>query len=79
MCGSINNTLILRRLGRGKPSQRLSSVEDIPKILDFDEGLIKGAKGAENEMTDYERSEVEERTGLGNAVGSVRSKLDIFQ
>lgn len=56
MCDSTDNALASRRSGRGKPSERLSSVEDIPKILDLDEWKIKAATGVETEMTDYGRS-----------------------
>ena len=61
-------TLTSRRSGQSRVSERLSSVDNIPKSYESTEGMMEVAKGAEIEMSDYERTEVEEDEGSSRAV-----------
>ena len=64
--GPIEHGLVLLRAGRSRSGQpeRLASVENIAEIHGFNEVKMEAAKGAEYEMSDYDRIEAEE--GAGN-------------
>ena len=71
----IRHEFTSRDLGRSKPSERLSSVENIPEFR----GLImvkrEAAKGVGNEMSDIGRTGVLEDTGVGYGSYSPSSML----
>ena len=60
MGSPLKRSLVPFRASRSRQSERLSCVENIAKIHGFNEVKLGAPKGAEYEMTDFDRIEVEE-------------------
>ena len=58
--GPIKHSFVSLRAGRGRQSERLSSVENIAKVHGFEEFSMEAAKGQDYEMSDCDRVDLTE-------------------